>query len=55
MRDQAVFVPADKSMPKILAYAATHSPWPASGSVGVVDGIGVVVFSRSAPAPSAAQ
>jgi hypothetical protein len=47
LRDEAVFVSADASTPKILEYAATHPAWPAPGSVGVVDGTGVVVFSKT--------
>jgi hypothetical protein len=51
-RDEARFVAADATMPRVLEFAATHAPWPAPGSVGVVDGMGVVVFSRSrAPGP----
>ena len=46
MRDEATFVAADRSMPGVLEYAATHAPWPAPGSVAVVDGMGVVVLSR---------
>jgi hypothetical protein len=46
MRDEATFVEADKTMPKVLEYAATHAPWPDPGSVGVVDSIGVVVLSK---------
>ena len=48
MRDETNFVAADKTMPSILDYAKTHSPWPRPGSVGVVNGVGVVVLS-SAP------
>jgi hypothetical protein len=46
MRDEATFVEADKTMPKVLEYAATHAPWPDPDSVGVVDSIGVVVLSK---------
>ena len=35
------------TMPKILEFAATHSPWPHPASVGVVDGMGVVVFAKA--------
>lgn len=45
LRDEATFVAADRSMPGVLEYAATHAPWPAPGSVAVVDGIGLVIFS----------
>jgi hypothetical protein len=46
IRDEATFVAADDKMPKVLEYAATHPAWPGPGSVGVVDGVGVVVFSK---------
>jgi hypothetical protein len=48
LRDEATFVAADQAMPKVLEYAAQHAPWPDPGSVAVVDGVGVVVFSKSA-------
>jgi hypothetical protein len=47
MRDEAIFVAADRTMPKVLAYAATHPPWPDPASISVVDGMGVVVFSKN--------
>jgi hypothetical protein len=47
MRDEANFVVADQTMPKLLEYAATHAPWPSPGSVGIVDGTAVVVFSKT--------
>jgi hypothetical protein len=46
MRDDATFVQADQTMPKVLEYAATHPPWPNPAGVGVVDGMGVIVFSK---------
>jgi hypothetical protein len=46
MRDDATFVRADQTMPKVLEYAATHAPWPNPAGVGVVDGMGVIVFSK---------
>jgi hypothetical protein len=46
LRDEATFVAADQTMPKILEYAATHSPWPSPESVGIVDGAAVIVFSK---------
>jgi hypothetical protein len=46
LRDEATFVAADQSMPGVLAYAATHAPWPAPESVTVIDGVGVVILSR---------
>jgi hypothetical protein len=48
MRDKAAFVQADQTMPKVLEYAATHPAWPNPASVGVVDGLGVIVFSTLA-------
>ena len=47
LRDEATFVAADRSMPGVLEYAATHPPWPAPGSVAVVGGMGLVIFSSS--------
>ncbi len=47
LRDEATFVQADQMTPKILEYAANHAPWPDPGSVAVVDGVGVVVFSTT--------
>ncbi len=46
MRDQATFVAADETMPRVLDFAATHPRWPHPASVGVVDGMGVVVFAK---------
>jgi hypothetical protein len=46
MRDDVRFVAADGSMPKVLEYAATREPWPHPRSVGIVDGMAVVVLSR---------
>jgi hypothetical protein len=51
MRDQATFVAADESMPRVLEFAASHPSWPDPGSVGVVDGVGVVVFAKAPAAP----
>jgi hypothetical protein len=48
LRDKATFVEADRTMPKVLEYAATHPPWPNPASVGIVDGMGVIVLSRPA-------
>jgi hypothetical protein len=50
MRDEATFVAADETMPKVLEFAATHPSWPNPDSVGVVDGVAVVVFSKRAAA-----
>ena len=46
LRDKATFVQADQTMPKVLEYAATHAPWPNPASVGIVDGLGVIVLSK---------
>jgi hypothetical protein len=46
MRDEATFVAADETMPKVLEFARARSPWPNPSSVGVVDGMGVVVLSQ---------
>jgi hypothetical protein len=48
LRDEATFVAADQAMPAVLEYAATHAPWPDPRSVAVIDGVGVVVFSKIA-------
>ena len=50
MRDPATFVAADETMPKVLEFAATHPQWPHPASVGVVDGMGVVVLAKPAAA-----
>jgi hypothetical protein len=47
MREEVAFVRADQTMPNVLEYAATRASWPHPASVGVVDGVGVVIFSRS--------
>ena len=47
LRDEATFVAADRSMPGVLEYAATHAPWPAPGSVAVIGGMGVVILSST--------
>jgi len=47
MRDDVSFVEADSKMPEVLEYAASHAPWPNPASVGVVNGMGVVVLSKS--------
>ena len=46
MRDEASFVKADKAMPNVMAFAAVRQPWPSPQSVGIVDGVGVVVLSK---------
>jgi hypothetical protein len=47
MRDDISFVEANSTMPEVLKYAATHEPWPNPASVGVINGMGFVVFSKS--------
>jgi hypothetical protein len=47
MRAEVTFVQADQTMPWALEYAATHAPWPDPGSIGAVDGMGVIVFSKN--------
>ena len=46
MRDEANFVEADKTMPMVMEFAATRKPWPSPQSVGIVNGVGVVVLSK---------
>ena len=46
MRDKATFVRADQTMPKVPEYPATHPAWPNPAGIGVVDGMGVIVFSK---------
>jgi hypothetical protein len=46
MRDDVTFLKPDGSMPEVLKYAATHPAWPAPGSLGVVNDVGVVIFSK---------
>jgi hypothetical protein len=45
MRDEATFVSADAMMPRVLEFAQTHKAWPHPESVGVIDGVGVVILS----------
>lgn len=46
LRDEARFVQADASLPKVLEFAAERQPWPSPQSVGIVDGVAVVVLSK---------
>jgi len=46
MREEVVFVEADESMPAVWEYAKKHSNWPHPDSVGVVDGLPIVVLSK---------
>ena len=46
MREDVIFVKADSSMPAALDYAAHHASWPRPDSVGMVDGMAVLVLSR---------
>jgi hypothetical protein len=47
LRDEANFVRADKAMPKVMEFAANRPPWPSPQSLGIVDGVGVVVLSKN--------
>lgn len=55
MRDEATFVPADSTMPRVLDFARTHPQWPNPASVTVLDGVPVVVFSNAATPPKDSQ
>jgi hypothetical protein len=55
LRDEAVFVQADDRTPGALRYAQTHLPWPHPSSVGVEDGMAVVVLSKETAKPPAAD
>lgn len=46
MRDDVTFFEANSTMPEVMKYAATHTPWPHPDSVAVINGTGVVVFSN---------
>ena len=46
MRDEARFVKADKSMTEVMGFAAARQPWPSPQSIGIVEGVGVVVLSK---------
>jgi hypothetical protein len=46
LRDEASFVEADRAMSRVMEFAATREPWPSPQSVGIVDGVGVVVLSK---------
>ncbi|MDH3947344.1 MAG: glucosyltransferase domain-containing protein [Gammaproteobacteria bacterium] len=48
MRDDVSFTEADNATPGALEYAAMNPSWPHPASVGVIDGTGVVVFSKTA-------
>lgn len=50
LRDEVKVVAADASAPEVLEYAVNRSLWPHPESVGVVNGVGVVVFSRGSGA-----
>ena len=55
MRDEIVFIPADQTTPEALEYAKTYSAWPHPTSVGIVDGVAVVVFSNDNLKPGKQQ
>jgi len=50
LRDEVVVLPPE-AVPAASEYAGAHLPWPAPDSVGVVDGVGVVVLSKEPVAP----
>ncbi len=44
MRDEARFIDAQSAPPAVSQFAAGRKPWPSPDSVGIVDGMGVVVL-----------
>jgi hypothetical protein len=46
LRDEARFVEPDAALPGVRAFATGRPIWPHPDSVGIVDGIAVVVLSR---------
>jgi hypothetical protein len=46
MRDEITFLAEDEAPPAALRFAATHPIWPHPNSVGVADGVPVVVLSK---------
>ena len=40
-------------MPKVMEYSGKNAQWPHSSSVGIVDGMGVVVLSKGKAKTSA--
>lgn len=52
LRDEITFVPADATMADALGFAAGRPAWPHPQSVGVVDGMAVIVLSSDAAALS---
>lgn len=44
LRDRAIFVEADETMPQVTRFAETRPPWPSPESIGVVNGQAVVVL-----------
>ncbi len=46
MREDINFVAAGQAMPKVMEYSGENAQWPHSSSVGIVDGMGVVVLSK---------
>jgi Glucosyl transferase GtrII len=51
MRDEITIVPADQATPGAIKFAAEHPIWPNPDSVGVVDGMAVVVLSKEGSKP----
>jgi hypothetical protein len=50
LREDIVFVQADRVLPQILESAETRQPWPHPESVNVVGGVGIVVLSKNSTA-----
>ena len=46
MRDNAVIIKADEKMPGVMEFASTRLQWPHPASVGIVNGVGVVVLGK---------
>ncbi|MBI3154332.1 MAG: glucosyltransferase domain-containing protein [Burkholderiales bacterium] len=46
LRDEARFVEPEAAAPGVAAFAAGRPAWPHPDSVGIVDGVGVVVLAR---------
>jgi hypothetical protein len=50
-RDRITFLSADQATPGAIKFAAEHPIWPHPDSVGVVDGMAVVVLSKGSAKP----
>ncbi|MDP1643957.1 MAG: glucosyltransferase domain-containing protein [Thiobacillus sp.] len=51
VRDGITFLPANQATPGAIKFAAEHPIWPHPDSVGVVDGMAVVVLSKESAKP----